>query len=181
MSTQPCPLSSLPALSHKLHPPRREPAALPTQLPPGPQSRAWTRHLHSCLHLLLSAHPQNPPCTCTHHDQGPPLSSCCWGLSSGGSHSSASPRARGSQHPDLLPPERSRRLSLRAAIPQGLVLGPGPSPQERPQGCNDHSQSGALSPHGLPVPLASRPNLAAAPDETHPPGDPHVPSSKPAP
>ena len=39
----------------------------------------------------------------------------------------------------------------------------------------------ALSPHGLPVPLASRPNLAAAPDETHPPGDPHVPSSKPAP
>lgn len=119
-------LPSLPVeqLHDQLHPPQHEHAALPTQLPPDPQSQAWTRHLHSCLHPLPSTHPQNPPRTCTHRDQGPPLSSCCWGLSSRGSHSSASPRAPGSQHPDLLPPERSRRLSLRAAVPQGWSWAP---------------------------------------------------------
>lgn len=171
-------LLSLPIqqLHHQLHPPQQEHTALPTQLPPGPQSQAWTRHLPSCLHLLPSAHPQNPLCTFMHRDQGPPLSSCRWGLSSGCSHSGL-PKRPPAPRP---PPTR--------AVPQALPscgcsagLGPGPSPQACPQGSNDHPQSGALSLHGLPIPLASRPNLTTAPDGTHPPGDPHVPSSKPAP
>lgn len=117
-------------LHQRLHLPRCEHAALPTQLPPSTQSRAWTRHLHSCLHLSASAHPQNPPGTCPHPrpplDRGPPLClHAVGGLGSGPSHSSALPEP-------LAPGAQTSPDPSGPSAPPSCWCSPGLGPGRRP-------------------------------------------------
>ena len=164
VSTQPCPLSpSQPSVT-----------GLDTSPPLLPPS-------------LTLCSPPKPTRTCPHHGQGPARARHWTGATSvllllGGS--AADPPTHRPHRSPWLPASQTRaahRLCLHAGVPQGLVLGPSPSPQVHPRGSSDHSQSDTLSPHGLPIPLASRPNLTAALDGTHPPGGPYVSTSQPAP
>ena len=154
-NTQPCPLSSLPALSHKLGHVTSTPASI--SYPP------LTPKTHSVPSRTVTKAPLCPHAV-------------------GGSAADAPTQAfpRGPQLPAPRPPPTR-------AVPQALPscgcsaeLGPGPS-RRRVLRAPMTIHRVALSLHGLPIPLASRPNLTTAPDGTHPPGDPHVPSSKPAP
>lgn len=117
VGTQPCPLSSLPARNHGLEHVTSTPASISYPLPtpkthpylpppwPRPRPCPPLDRGHPSVLLLLGGLAADPP---THRPRRSP-----W-----------------LQAPRPPPTRVARWLCLRAGVPQGLVLGLGPSPQE---------------------------------------------------
>lgn len=116
-NTQPCPLSSLPALSHKLGHVTSTPASI--SYPP------LTPKTHSVPSRTVTKAPLCPHAV-------------------GGSAADAPTQAfpRGPQLPAPRPPPTRAVPQALPSCGCSAGLGPGPSPQACPQGSNDHPQSG---------------------------------------